>query len=215
MHRILATLAVAAFVASGSLLGTVAAQTPAPALVADQVEEDWQLVVGTPDPVATGPQITTSMCPTNDLTSSPFVAFDLNYREYPAFTPGGMQVQVWSNKVLLDTSSQGNDQFTTVNETLTWTQRMSLAAGSINYAVVNGQSTTFGTFGQDNGLDLVSFPSAVSSLTAYSPDFSVANSGATWESDHVTSVKLVQVRYYAAGKLIQTDTTVRVVKLSN
>jgi hypothetical protein len=176
-------------------------------IVPDQIQEDWQLVVGTPDVTGVGPQITTSMSPVSD-DSTPFVAFDLNYREYPTFEPGGMQLQVWSGDQVLSTSSQGTNQFNTTGETITWTQKMSIGNGTLFYHILHGQSTTWGSFGGPGQLK-VSYPTTVSSLAGYTPATSVANSGASWESNLVTRLTLVQVRYYAAGQLIATDTTPR------
>ena len=120
---------------AGLVLAVASVAAPATAQMAqapDRVEEDWRLVVASPDVDGVAPQITTSMCPVADRTQSPFVAFDLNYREYPTFTAGGYQAQVWSNDQLLQNSSGGKtDQFATANETITWTQRMSLANGQV------------------------------------------------------------------------------------
>jgi hypothetical protein len=195
-------LAILAFPVS-AILG----QTPA--AVPDQVEEDWQLVIATPDVIGVGPQITTSMSPVGD-GSTPFAAFDLNYREYPSFQAGGMQIQVWSGDDVLATSSSGTNQFATPGETVTWTQRMKInQGGTVTYHIRNGQSTTWGAFGGGSDTLRVSFSTSASSLSGYSPDTSVANSGASWESNYVTQLTLVQVRYYAAGQLIATDTTPR------
>jgi hypothetical protein len=184
-----------------------------PSLVPDRVEEDWQLIIASPDTEGAGPQITTSMSPVAD-DSTPFVAFDLNYREYPSFQPGGMQVQVWSGKQLLSTATDETAQCSTPNETITWTQAMSVSAGNVSYQVTNGQSTTWGRFGQGQQL-AVSFPSSSGDLGGYSPEISTANSGVSWESNLVTSMKLVQVRYYAAGALIRIDNTVRTIGLGD
>jgi hypothetical protein len=202
----------ATFSVVAALAGMCLAGPPA---VFDQVEEDWQLVIATPDIVDAGPQITTSMSPTGQKMTDPFVAFDMNYREYPDFVPGGMQVQVWSQDQLLATATQGSNQLNTPNETITWTQRMSVSGGSVNYAIVNGQSTTFGKFGQGLGLLSVSYNSSLADMSAYKPDFSVANSGASWQSNMVQSMTLLQVRYYLGGQLIFTDKTARPIDLSN
>jgi hypothetical protein len=188
-------------------IGGIVAQTPT--VTADQVQEDWQLVIGTPDVVGVGPQITTSMSPVSD-NSTPFAAFDLNYREYPSFQIGGMQVQVWSGGNILSTASHGDGQFATPGETLTWTQQMSIdQSGTVTYHVLNGQSATWGNFGGGTRRLLVSFPTSLTSLSGYSPDRSAAKSGASWESNLVSQLTLVQVRYYAGGQLIATDTTPR------
>jgi hypothetical protein len=54
----------------------------------DQIQEDWQVVIGVPDPAGAGPQISTYMSPVSDGSTSNFI-FDLNYQDYPSFTPGG------------------------------------------------------------------------------------------------------------------------------
>jgi hypothetical protein len=205
-------LALAACLSASVLvsLATVRAQAPAP--IVDQVQEDWTLVVATPDQSAVGPQITTCLSPVSD-GSSAFVAFDMNYREFPRFAAGGLQVQVWSNKDILSTSSLGTALFATTNETVTWTQRMSLGGGKITYDIENGQSTTWGQFGQVDGDLAVSFDTTLSDLSRYSPDISASKSGASWQSNRVTSMTLVQVRYYSGGQLVATDTSPRPITL--
>jgi hypothetical protein len=197
-----------------ALAGTIGlGQTSTPTI--DQVEEDWVVVIGSPDPVDVGPQVTSCMSPVSN-GSTPFFAFDLNYRDYPSYQAGGMEAAVITSTdgSVLDYSTQGDALFQTTGETITWTQRMSLSGGTATYIIVNGQSTTWGTFGQANGLDPVSFTTTASSLASYSPDKSVANSGVGWQSNRVTSMTLVQVRYYSGGQLISTDTTSRSVDLS-
>jgi hypothetical protein len=181
----------------------------------DQVEEDWQVVIGSPNATEIGPQLTTCMSPVSD-GSTPFFALDMNYRDYPSFRAGGMEAAVISNTdgSVLDYSTQGDGVLGTANETITWTQRMSLSGGKANYAIVNGQSTTWGTFGQANGLDPISSTTAVTSLASYSPATSVAKSGVGWQSNRVSQMTLVRVRYYSDGQLISTDTTSRSVNLS-
>ena len=182
----------------------------------DQVQEDWQLVVGSPDVTGVGPEITTSMSPVSD-NSMPFVAFDMNYREYPSFQPGGLQLQVWSNQSnsVLGYSTQGTAQFQTSGETVTWTQHMSIdSGGNITYNINSGQSTTWGKFGQGNGLLGVTYSTTLNSLAGYTPAASITNSAVSWESNYVTSMTLVQVRYYYKGQLISTDTTSRSIPLS-
>jgi hypothetical protein len=176
--------------------------------VPDQVEEDWQVVIANPDLAGNGPQITTCMSPVAS-SSAPFVALDFNYREFPVYLPGGAQLQVWSGGTVTATSSMSGPLFNTPGETITWTQRMSVANNTVAYQVVNGQSTTLGTFPQTDGQLSVSYNTTATSMAGYSPSQSVASSGVTWESNLVTSMTLLQVRYYAKGQLIATDTTPR------
>jgi hypothetical protein len=208
MRRILAVFMMA-FI---GLAGTCLADPPA---VFDMVEEDWQLVLTPPVSQDEGPQITTCMSPTSDFTTAPFAAFDMNYREYPDFVAGGMQVQVFSDKQILTTATQVGGQFNTPNESITWTQRMSVVNGQISYQVRNGRSASFGGFPSDVGNLAVSFATTAASLAGYDPAFSFKNSGVTWEKNYVTSLQLVQVRYFLNGTLLLTDSTVRSIDLSN
>lgn len=192
-------------------LASVSAQSSNPVITG--VEEDWSLVINSPDVTGIGPQVTTCMRPAGD-DAAPFVAFDLNYREYPTFQVGGMQIQVWANNRVVNTSSQGTAQFQTANETVTWTQRMSISNGTVTYDVDNGQSTTWGKFGQGQGLLALAYTTTLADMSGYSPDTSVAKSGVTWEADRADSLTLVQVRYYSNGQLVSTDTNPRSVKLT-
>ena len=114
---------------------------------------------------------------------------------------------------MLNANSSGTGVCETQGETITWTQQMTLSGGSVNFNVLNGQSVTWGKFGQGLGLLGVSFPCALADLSGYQPTYSVAKSGVSWESNRVTSMTLVQVRYYSGGQLISTDTTARSVSL--
>src|SRR4029077_2107147 len=98
-----------------------------------------------------------AMRTTSDPTPA-FVTFYLNYRDYPNWQPGGLQIKAYgassdpsSPPPLLDSNTQGTQVCATSGETITWTQRMSLSGGNINFNVVNGQSTTWGNFGQGQG----------------------------------------------------------------
>src|ERR1700751_3886072 len=83
----------------------------------DQIQEDWQLVIGVPDPTGAGPQISTYLSPASD-GSTPFFIFDLNYQDSPMFVAGGIQVQVWSNSTLVAGATKGTAQLSTTNETI-------------------------------------------------------------------------------------------------
>jgi len=180
----------------------------------DKVEEDWQVVVASPSPNEVGPQITTCMSPVSD-GSMPFVAFDLNYLDYPSFQPGGLQVKVFSNGNVQTSSSQGSALLATSSETITWTQRLRLwGSNTLTYSIVNGQSTTWGPFGTLQGLARVRFNAPITSLAAYSPDTSVAKSGVSWQSNRVSTITLLRVRYYKSGQLISTDSNPRSVTLT-
>ncbi len=216
-HYFLWSCCAASMLAVAATLGM--AQQPGPT-VPNKIEEDWQLVVANPDPQSIGPQITTCASPNSDPAAA-FVTFYLNYQDYPSWSPGGLQIKAYgpapnasTSPPVLDSASQGSGVCETQGETISWTQRMKLSGGNLNFKVVNGLSTTWGQFGQGPGTFGVSMPSTLSDLSAYKPDYSVSKSGVSWQSNRVTSMTLLRVRYYNGRQLISTDSTSRTVQLT-
>ena len=178
---------------------------------ADAVEEDWELVLATPDPDVTSPQITTSM----QLDSSvelPTMNFILNYRDTPAFAAGGVQVKMTAGGSTT-AASKGSEQLQTPDETVTWTQRLSLNGGAVTFEVVSGKSTTWGDFGA--GTLSVGASTGVGSLAGYDPAVSVSKSSPTFGANRVARMTLLRVRYYRDHMLLSTDATPRPIELPN
>ena len=181
---------------------------------ADRVEADWQLILATPDPDLTCPQLSTTM-KLDATNSSPFCVFSLNYQDFPSFIPGGVQAKILQGDQTLVSSTQGTGQFQTAGETVTWTQRLSLSGGNLNFKITGGQSTTWGPFGSTDTQLALTAPTPIAVLDNYSPDVSVASSGPSFGDNRVSSMTLLQVRYYQGQTLLATDTTARTVKLAN
>ena len=178
---------------------------------ADTVEEDWELVLATPDPDVTSPQITTSM-PLDASAESPALNFILNYRDTPSFVEGGVQVKITAGGATT-AASEGERQLRTPDETVTWTQRLGLSGGNVTFAVVSGRSTTWGNFG--TGPLSVSAATSVGSLAGYDPALSVAKSSPTFGANRVARMTLLRVRYYKEQRLLSTDAIPRPIELSN
>jgi hypothetical protein len=202
-------------VAGGSIALAQSASPPP-----DQVEEDWQVVIAEPDPLGVGPQVTMIMSPTSD-PSAAFFTFYMNYRDDPSWMPGGLQVKAYGavpgpgqSAPLVSSATQGDQVCQTSGETITWTQRLGLSSGTLSFDIANGQSTTWGKFGQGQGNQSLSVSSTLTDLSSYKPDYSVSKSGVSWQANRATSMTLLQVRYYSGGKLISTDTTPRTVNLT-
>jgi hypothetical protein len=193
----------------GLMLGASFQSTPQP----DRVEEDWQLVIATPSTNNTCPQVLTWMSPTG-VKTDPGLVFKLNYRDQPSYQDGGLSAQIWQGSQFVSNSDQGSAQLNTSNETITWTQRMSLSGGSLSFKVLSGNSTTWGQFGANDTDLAVSTSSSLSDLSGYSAAKSVGEAGATYGADKVTSMTLVQVRYYQGSTLLSTDTTARQVNVA-
>lgn len=156
------------------------------------VEEHWELQLAQPDGENSAPQTTMVMSPTGDISGTHFL-FTLNHSTAPQFQPGGMQVQVWDGE---DLSQQkvGSVSGTLQNsdETVHWTQRMSLHDGTLTFEVVDGHSEmTWPTFGGD---DLsVSVHSSMNALNSYRPSVSLGESQVGFAENRVTSLTLTKL----------------------
>ena len=177
-----------------------------------RVEEDWQLVVSEPDTNDNSPQITCVISPS--VLSNGYAALDMNFYSQPDYSPGGIQLHVWSPSTpMLVTNSSVTGMLQNQNETVTWTTRMSLSNNQLTFSVVNGQSTSWGQFGVKGKLNL-SVGANLTDLSAYDPSVSLKNSGVPYASNRVTSLTLKAVRWYSAsGVLLQQNTTPQAVTL--
>lgn len=175
-----------------------------------QVEEDWELVVSDPDSGACAPQLTCTISPLSNLNNLHSVV-EINHKTVPYWAPGGVHLQTWVGEYNLTRRSLESDaSLSHDNEVVTWTSRMKLTDYSLGFAVVNGNSTTWGTFGGGTNL-YSSYGTSLTDLNGYSPDFSVENSGIGFASNRVQSLTLKRVRYTLANGNVVTDNTPRVV----
>ena len=190
-----------------SPIGTAHAQSP---LAVTEVQEDWELVVDTPDPNSSGPQVTCSIAP-HAADDSLYAAFELNHRTLPEFERGGMQLQMWSGAYNIDNNPNPQQQImSTSGETVTWTMSMKRSGENLTFEVQNGHSTTWGNFG-GQGYLRSSQPSDLENLNAYSPEDTIDNSGVGFGSNRVHSLTLKRVRYIFSNGDVVTDDAPRVV----
>jgi hypothetical protein len=172
-----------------------------------QVEEEWELVVATPDTGTAGPQVTCTISPHADLCCQ-YATFDLNHRASPTFNPGGVHLHMWNGDTRLGTLSRhSNVLIATTGEVVTWKVVMSVEAGALTIDIDDGLSTTWGPFGDTI---ISSVPTTLTNLDEYSPDVSAANSGIGYASNRVTSLKLKKVTYRRVSGAVSEDNTVRV-----
>lgn len=175
-----------------------------------RVEEDWEMVVATPDMGSDSPQVTCVISPSGNVDSL-YAAFELNHRSLPSYAPGGLQLQVWNGETALVAHSGPNGALlNTSGERVTWTQGMTVSGGSVVFEIRNGASSTWGTFGGWGYLQAVA-SAGVSNLNGYQPDVSVKNSGVGFAGNRVQSLVLKQVRYFTSDGQRLVDTTVRTV----
>jgi hypothetical protein len=175
-----------------------------------QIEEDWQLVVLNPDPGTFAPQVTCTISPVGHL-SSYYAVFDLNLRNLPSYAAGGVQLQIWSGQVSVSSvKSNTGTLLQNSNETVTWTQRMTLSNGQLSFSIQNGNSQTWGQFGNGNSIAL-QVATNLEKLNNYSSAISVANSGVGYSANRVSSLTLTAVRAYSDNGLVAQNTTPQVV----
>jgi hypothetical protein len=172
-----------------------------------RVEEDWELVVATPDANSTAPQVTCAIYPFSG--SSLFATLELNHQSQPDFVPGGMQLVVWNDEFPIDTRKfPQTSTMSTSSETVRWTQVMSLEGGNLVFEVVNGSSQTWDAFG-GQGYLRSTVSTELSNLNTYTPTASVGDSGVGYAANRVTLLRLKTVRLVTSEGEVLEDTTER------
>ena len=196
------------FWAVGVVLGVLGVGLPTTAQEVVRVEEDWELVLGEPDPVMVGPQVTTTMSPTENLDGVYFT-FEINHRSAPWWTPGGLTIHQWSGEARVQSFDRSDRSvMQTSGETVQWTQILSVDGTNLTFQIKNGSSTTWGPFGYSNMFKLRTTWSG--GLDGYSPDLSVAQSGAAFAGNRVQLLRITQVRLTLSNGQTLTDSTPRI-----
>ena len=176
-----------------------------------RVEEDWELVVVTPDPNTTAPQVNCVISPVGNVESF-HAALLLNYQGLPEFIPGGVQLQVWHDEIpRLWRKFPSNALMAPDGETVRWTQTMELHDGWLTFEVVGGTSTTWGTFGGQGYLK-AGIATWLENLNDYNPDVSVNNSGVSFAANRVVSLVLKRVRLVMSDGNVLEDSAPRVIQ---
>jgi hypothetical protein len=155
-----------------------------------RIEQDWVLVVSTPDANRCSPQLFFQMYPESGGDYS--CQFLVNYNDQPRFAAGGVQIQVWQNSTVLDGKDNNPNQsvLTADNETVTFTLVMEIKGGQLNFSAINVSSTSWG----DVTKLAVNVPYDPDSFQNYKTSDTVKNSGILLGSNRVTSLTLNQVR---------------------
>lgn len=187
----------------------VAAPAPGDEPSVVRVEEDWEVVLNEPASHLDAPQFHTVISPQGDLEHY-HAQITWNYRERPDFSSGGMQIAaLWNDQVLADRVAR-EDPLSTSAESISWTQEVRCSFGLLTFAVKNGSSSTWGSFG---GAELtLTGAVGVYNLNGYSTDTSVENSWVSFGANRINLLRIKEVRRYdAAGNLLSRDSDPRVV----
>lgn len=196
--------------ALASLCTAFAWSTPGWSQTIVRVEEDWVLLVNTPDADSVSPQVTCTMSPLNHINAV-HATVELNHQSQPYFAPGGVQLQVWDGTLPVAARENPSDAVMRTNaETVSWTQVMEVKDGMLSFDVINGSSTTWGSFGGQGYLKH-SMATHLTDLSGYSPLVSVEHSGAGYAQNRVDLLVLKQVRFVLSTGQVVVDSTYRVV----
>ncbi|HUT94737.1 MAG TPA: hypothetical protein VMY37_35095 [Thermoguttaceae bacterium] len=172
------------------------------------VEEDWELVLATPDPDSAGPQVICAMSPFANVESL-HCTLELNHRTVPVFAPGGLQFEVWNGEQLVtERRAPTQSILSQPGEVICWTQKMELSDGTLHMEVVEGSSTTWGSFG-GLGYLKADVSTTLENLNSYHPSVSVENSGISYAANRVQSLVLKRVRVTTSEGEVLEDSTAR------
>jgi hypothetical protein len=196
---------IAVFTALASALCCFAAQAQAPTQIV-RVEEDWELVVGTPDAGSVSPQVSCAFSPVGHVDSV-YATLELNHQSLPEFVPGGLQLQVWNGESPLSSRKFPNSNVMgNAGETVRWTQSMRLDSEVLTFEITDGSSSTWGNFGGQGYLKASLF-TTLTDLNEYDPAVSVKNTGIGYAANRVKSLTLKKVRLVTStGEVLEDDT---------
>ena len=166
-----------------------------------RVEEDWELMVSTPDPNRDSPQISTWMSPTNSLGGEYF-GVDINHAQRAGYAGGGFQTKRMNGSQLIE-DRWGNmgAKLQIEGETIRWTQLLAVIEQDVVFAVKNGTSTSWGNFGGPE--TLIRIPLSPGNLNDYDPNLSCESSGVGYAWNRVASLKLLRVRLYTNQRITE------------
>jgi hypothetical protein len=180
--------------AATALLAYYQPASAAPGGMYYRIEEDWELVLNTPDLSFPAPQIVVAMKP--GVASTKQALFLINHHDTPQFNAGGGQIQVWDGDVLKSYKSFQGPTLIRVGEVVRWTQYMERSGGKFQYGLSYVEGDAWGV---NTAADLggpVYFSDIKTIFDAYDSDNSVHDAAITFGADRVNSLKLVEVRKY-------------------
>lgn len=198
------SLSVGLAILAGTLLTDTASAQPV------YIEEDWEVVIGVPDPAAHAPQIITAMSSTDRLEDV-HVIFELNHSTLPTYQAGGLGLQIWSSETNLAYMTHAiKGVLQHENEVIKYTMTQRISNGVITFEVKNGSGTTWPLFG--TGGFALKVSTSQESIPNYSPDTSAKFSKVGFAKHRVQKFSLKESRIYGPnGSLISRDATERVV----
>ncbi len=172
----------------GILVSGFTLSCSAEAPVVRMIEEGWEILINEPDSKSYSPQVTFFMSP-NVNDEATYFQLQMNYAADKGFSGGGFHVAAVSDSAIVDEErSQTERALATFHDRVRWTNVMAVINDKLYYAVKDGQSDDWGSFG---GPDyLVEMPTDVSDLSGYSANQSLENVDIGFGGNRVHSVTL-------------------------
>lgn len=169
-----------------------------------RIEEDWELVLNTPDLSFPSPQIVVSMKPGS--SSEKTALFLINHHDTPTFNAGGGQIQIWDNEVLRTYKSFAGPTLIRDGERVTWTQYMKRSDGKFYFGLSAVQGDAWGTNTAETLGGPVSWSDWKHIFDRYDSGLSRTGATITFGDERVSSLRLVQVRKYRSATDTNPDT---------
>ena len=174
-----------------------------------RIEETWELQLAEPDSNNTAPQVTCCFSPLRNL-SSLHATFELNHLATPEFSPGGLHLHAFNGDQRLGSQHEGTGSLRTTGEVVRWKQVMTLNNGELAFEIIDGSSTTWGSFGGNQSLR-IAVPTSLTSLNSYSPSVSVSQSGIGFAGNRVSRLHMTHCKAITSSGLVLEDSTDRTV----
>ncbi len=162
-----------------------------------RIEEDWELKISHPDTQVEAPQVMTTMLPFGS-DSDVLFQVDINHGSVPEYSVGGMQVRICDDVYLIhDRRIKEGLVLDHSEETVSWTAVVNKTVYGFNFGLINGSSSSWGSFGGSETFTWVDFQNAgTTSLQSYHHAHSIANSGVSFARNRVEHLRLKAVRIY-------------------
>ncbi|MBA3312768.1 MAG: hypothetical protein M3552_04365 [Planctomycetota bacterium] len=175
-----------------------------------RIEEDWELILNTPDLSFPAPQVVVMMKP---ATASPKTAlFLINHHDTPQFNAGGGQIQIWDGDALKTYKSFAGPTLIRVGERVIWTQYMERSGGKFQFGLSHVEGDAWGVNTASDLGGPVSFGDIKPVFDGYNSADSVEGATITFGADRISSLKLLQVRKYPSdGSPVEVESTARLI----
>jgi hypothetical protein len=171
-----------------------------------QVEEDWQLTLGEPDPEIDAPQVTASIVP---FATKPdlHLQINLNHALKPEFSSGGIQIRLMNeNELVQQIHKRPGEKLSNDSEVVRWTTLVQRKPTGYIFGISTGSSTSWGAFGGNYHFLDIPASLAPGGLEGYDFQRSLDNSGVQYAGNRVQSLRLLRVRItYMDGQVAELN----------